>query len=568
MSRLDELLEQHFDAALSEEAARELELLLARDAQARDQFWKSAEWHAQLRMVAVRRTEPNRADSRRPFAPVDDAEMARQHSTRSPAVPALFKRVVPAAFRHYRGLSWLAAAVVVGVALGVMSLMFLPKPRNQAGQNDVAELPSSGEPENAFAARLARTHEAVWERGTRNEERGTRIEGGVDRDPQTLAANADLFIGDRIYLKSGRAEIYFAKGTISVLEGPAVLSIEGNNHCALNLGKLAARVETQRAKGFAVRTPTATITDLGTEFGVEVNQSGAVHAHVFRGEIEIAQTAAAGGGSVSEPPARLGAGQSAVVRGGKVTVQPADDHAFATFANTRLPEPRAADGSILAYHESFDAFTVGPIGGQRGWTATVGQPQIALGDRVVAGSSASTPGMARNLSLFSITPRTTKLTFQGRMRMRSQFGNRAAFVDRTGKVIIGFGAGYGGYNFVVVNDSDHKLFSGNAPGGNALSPTSHAWYDVMFAVDFNGDRGATGTFAVKKDGQARYTTLASGLNLKLHPQYEDPIQWTGLLLAMRSASDQQDDIHLSCVTAEPATASRATTESPPLRGSN
>ena len=36
-----------------------------------------------------------------------------------------------------------------------------------------------------------------------------------------------------------------------------------------------------------IRTPTATITDLGTEFGVEVHQSGATSANVFRGVIEV-----------------------------------------------------------------------------------------------------------------------------------------------------------------------------------------------------------------------------------------------------------------------------------------
>ena len=38
---------------------------------------------------------------------------------------------------------------------------------------------------------------------------------------------------------------------------------------------------------FTVRTPTATVTDLGTEFGVEVQHSGATSASVFRGIIEV-----------------------------------------------------------------------------------------------------------------------------------------------------------------------------------------------------------------------------------------------------------------------------------------
>ncbi len=38
---------------------------------------------------------------------------------------------------------------------------------------------------------------------------------------------------------------------------------------------------------FVVRTPTAVVTDLGTEFGVEVDSSGASRRHVFRGKIEL-----------------------------------------------------------------------------------------------------------------------------------------------------------------------------------------------------------------------------------------------------------------------------------------
>ena len=38
---------------------------------------------------------------------------------------------------------------------------------------------------------------------------------------------------------------------------------------------------------FVVRTPTATVTDLGTEFGVEVDKSGRTTSHVFRGRVEV-----------------------------------------------------------------------------------------------------------------------------------------------------------------------------------------------------------------------------------------------------------------------------------------
>ena len=38
---------------------------------------------------------------------------------------------------------------------------------------------------------------------------------------------------------------------------------------------------------FAVRTPTATVTDLGTEFGVEVSDAGVTTSHVFQGLVDV-----------------------------------------------------------------------------------------------------------------------------------------------------------------------------------------------------------------------------------------------------------------------------------------
>jgi len=265
VSRLDELLEQHFDAALSEDAARELELLLAQDAQARDQFWKSAEWHAQLRMVATRQAAPEHANGRHHRFSAMLARLGRDLMRPTP----------------------LSLSVAAGILIAIVGAL-AAIPLSHIGQRDDTLIAA-----RVFAARLAGTHEAVWawppadrERASQNVS-GTALAAG-DRDPQTLATNADLFIGDRLYLKSGIAEIYFAKGTKVVLEGPAELTIDGNNFCALESGKLVARIETQGAKGFAVRTSLMSIVDLGTEFGVVAARF--VEVSVFQGQVEVSPT--------------------------------------------------------------------------------------------------------------------------------------------------------------------------------------------------------------------------------------------------------------------------------------
>jgi hypothetical protein len=71
--------------------------------------------------------------------------------------------------------------------------------------------------------------------------------------------------------------------------------VESKNGGFLSNGKLAGKVETPKAKGFAVRTPTAIVTDLGTEFGVEVDGSGNTTSHVYRGSVRLQMTARDGG---------------------------------------------------------------------------------------------------------------------------------------------------------------------------------------------------------------------------------------------------------------------------------
>ena len=46
-------------------------------------------------------------------------------------------------------------------------------------------------------------------------------------------------------------------------------------------------MEIEAAKGFSIRTPTARVTDLGTEFGVEVKKDGLTISQVFRGSVRV-----------------------------------------------------------------------------------------------------------------------------------------------------------------------------------------------------------------------------------------------------------------------------------------
>jgi hypothetical protein len=162
-----------------------------------------------------------------------------------------------------------------------------------------------------------------------------RVTGLIDcrwADPKTEAlAGAHVLSGRRYALASGLMEITYDTGAKVILEGPCAYQVESQSSGYLTLGKLTARVEKRgegrgergensgdsgksallrRLRGddhrspsplsplpsplFSVRTPTAIVTDLGTEFGVEVEKSGVTRSHVFRGSVRL-QAASADG---------------------------------------------------------------------------------------------------------------------------------------------------------------------------------------------------------------------------------------------------------------------------------
>jgi len=140
--------------------------------------------------------------------------------------------------------------------------------------------------------------------------------------------------GTKFALKSGLMEITYTTGAKVILQGPCTYEVESPHGGYLALGKLTARVA--RGQGlaasaksqanlksaiskspnlqiskFAIRTPTALITDLGTEFGVEVDKDRNTISHVFLGRVEVRCT-----GDVSGEAGRviiLDANQSARV---------------------------------------------------------------------------------------------------------------------------------------------------------------------------------------------------------------------------------------------------------------
>ncbi len=102
---------------------------------------------------------------------------------------------------------------------------------------------------------------------------------------------APVGLGDSLHagsydLREGLAKAELDQGATVLLEAPCRIELKSANEINLTVGKLMVLV-TPQARGFQVRTPTALITDLGTEFGVIAQTDGRTEAHVLKGRISV-----------------------------------------------------------------------------------------------------------------------------------------------------------------------------------------------------------------------------------------------------------------------------------------
>ena len=169
------------------------------------------------------------------------------------------------------------------------------------GSENVAHLPPT-------VGRITGMVDCRWE-----ERSGFRVQGSdaLGSKPQAPRPKTPVSLGDRFALTSGLMEITYDTGAKVILQGPVTYDVESAAGGYLSVGKLTGKLDKDvggRGTGdesslhpssfilhpFVIRTPTATLTDLGTEFGVEVSKEGYTTSHVFRGLVRL-QVASADG---------------------------------------------------------------------------------------------------------------------------------------------------------------------------------------------------------------------------------------------------------------------------------
>ncbi len=103
-------------------------------------------------------------------------------------------------------------------------------------------------------------------------------------DSTSLDKGVRMVTGNKpLQLREGYAELRFDNQTRVTLEGPAEFQLLADDQLKLIYGRLYAVVPAE-AIGFTVKTPSAQIVDLGTEFGVDCSLHSDTSLHVMKGK--------------------------------------------------------------------------------------------------------------------------------------------------------------------------------------------------------------------------------------------------------------------------------------------
>lgn len=169
--------------------------------------------------------------------------------------------------RNARGLAgWITAIVALSLLAAVFFYQVFDRVAEQTHQGNVEEV--------AAAAQVSDNGVAVL----------TRVVG-------LQQATGDWRVGETIppgtmAWETGLVQLEFYSGATVVVEGPAKLEILDESRVVCRMGRLRAHVP-ELARGFAVLAPSFELVDLGTEFGLNVSDSGAAEVHVFDGKVEL-----------------------------------------------------------------------------------------------------------------------------------------------------------------------------------------------------------------------------------------------------------------------------------------
>jgi hypothetical protein len=241
----DRLISDYLDNALTPQEVEALFQWIGSHPDNARRFARAAFLHRSLEVrlsaMHVLGQTPNLADTDSPELLTPDAKnlpsIAPHNTPASPEKPVSDSRnrhSGTGSLSHWR--RW--GAIAAGLLLIVGVLAFIAWPRRS----------------NDSTAHLSAAENATW---------------GPGRVP--AKTGEPLPSGDWV-LNSGHITLGFDNGNQVTIEGPAHFAVTNALAVKLDQGTLTA-VVTRTGRGFQVSTPTARVTDLGTEFGVQVSST-------------------------------------------------------------------------------------------------------------------------------------------------------------------------------------------------------------------------------------------------------------------------------------------------------
>ena len=279
------------DGQPSEEQLASLESLLADDSEALVYYRKYMRLCALLEFerIKVEECEGHQvSDALAETESVPFKDAAAGHAILLPTFVTNAYQGVIGYFSQEIPFSLLISTIVTGLGLLVGSLVYVTHYK-QVADGTHRSTPLAARAYIEFVGRVTGLADVQW----------------ADINTSTECGNG-VPLGRKYTLSSGLLEIAYNTGAKVILQGPCTYEVESRDGGFLAIGKLTARLDNAKPQAadsksslsplpsplFTIKTPTAVVTDLGTEFGVEVTEEGTTTSHVFRGSVQVQMVSA------------------------------------------------------------------------------------------------------------------------------------------------------------------------------------------------------------------------------------------------------------------------------------
>jgi hypothetical protein len=238
---LQTLIEAAINGQLTAEQLELLERVVLTDPESRRFYAQYLSQHAALCL-----SDSTRIPIPEPLNPIFESTPL-QEDLQTP-LPIARPESVESRFRKRRSFGWGITAGVAASFLLVLGWIWIDRSPNTL-------------------ATLVEAKSCKWESGTLPTEVGSLLGPG------------------RLRLAEGLARIDFANGAQVVLEAPADFELISPTKGRLHSGQVFVKVPPE-AIGFVIDTPTTTLIDYGTEFGVKAEDGKTTDVQVFTGRVD------------------------------------------------------------------------------------------------------------------------------------------------------------------------------------------------------------------------------------------------------------------------------------------